>query len=104
MREVADLAREAAQREAAEGGVEAALASMNVDKTYMLNEVGDKLFGFLRLQATQAPESVLQGGGAAFCLEMMQSCDAWAFAAAGTKSLLFGEDGSELCAWPRMEQ
>ena len=94
-REVADLAAEAAQRVAAEGGVQAAIESMNVDKTYMLNEVGDKLFGFLKLQAMHAPESVLHGGGAKFCLEQMLSCDAWALVDCfGTMEALFGADGS----------
>jgi hypothetical protein len=93
-REVADIVPMAAEQIGAEGGVRSALESMNKDKSYMMAEVGDRFFMFLKMECAHNPKAVLEGGGGEFCLEVMKTADPWSLIDCfGTLAQLVEENG-----------
>ena len=95
-REVAADVPGAAERIGAMNGVRIALDSMNKDKNYMMAEVGDKFFMFLKMECVHNPKAVLEGGGGEFCLEVMKTADPWSLVDCfGTLAQLVEDDGGE---------
>jgi hypothetical protein len=94
-REVADIVPIAAETIGRVGGVRSALDSMNKDKNYMMAEVGDKFFLFLKMECKLNPKAVLEGGGGEFCLEVMKTADPWSLIDCfGTLAQLVEDDGT----------
>jgi hypothetical protein len=94
-REVAELIPQVAEQIGAQGGVRSALDSMNKDKAYMMAEIGDRFFLFLKMECAYCPKAVLEGGGGEFCLEVMKTADPWSLIDCfGTLAQLVEDDGT----------